>query len=82
MINLNEKSYAKFPEGKQTEFLRTVKANTVLTWKKLAKVLKVDRSMIFFYLDEHSKLPYASFIKLCRIADLSTQKFEHEKINF
>lgn len=81
MINLNEKSYVKFPEGKQTEFLRTVKANTVLTWKKIAKVLKVDRSMIFFYLDEHSKLPYDSFIKLCTAADLSVQKFEYEKIN-
>lgn len=81
MINQNKKLYVKFPENKQTEFLRKVKSRVPLTWIRLAKVLNVGRSMIYFYLSEDSKMPYSSFIKLCQIANLNPHKFDYEIIN-
>jgi hypothetical protein len=81
MINQNKKSYVKFPEGKQSEFLRKVKSRVPLTWIRLAKILNVCRSMIYFYLNEDSKMPYPSFIKLCQMAGLDSHKFEYEIIN-
>jgi DNA-binding transcriptional regulator WhiA len=60
--------YIDFQEGDQTRFLRDVKMRTKLTWRKLADKLKVNRSMIFFYLNEHSKLPESHYKMLCKMA--------------
>lgn len=73
--------YLEFPRGKQTEFLRLVKSNLFLTWIRLAKVLNVNRSMIYFYLSEDSKMPYSSFIKLCQISNLNPNNFEYKEVN-
>lgn len=78
---INNKIYVEFPKGKQTEFLRKVKYNVLLTWINIAKTLNIDRSMVYFYLDEHSRLPYNSFIKLCGIAHLNPAEFNYKTAN-
>ena len=78
---INNKIYVEFPKGKQTEFLRKVKYNLPLTWINIAKALNVDRSMIYFYLDENSRLPYPSFIKLCKMANLNPAEFIYKTTN-
>ena len=78
---INNKLYIEFPKGKQTEFLRRVKYNLSFTWINIAKALNVDRSMVYFYLDENSRLPYHSFIKLCKMANLNPAEFSYNTIN-
>jgi len=69
--------YINFPKNKQTEFLRLIKGKTNYSWKQLAYFLNVNRSMIFFYLNEHSKLPYTHYLKLCNLARIK----ENQRIN-
>ena len=78
---INNKIYVEFTKRKQTEFLRKVKYNVPLTWINMAKALNVDRSMIYFYLDENSRLPYNSFIKLCGMANLNPAEFNYKTVN-
>ena len=78
---INNKIYVEFPKGKQTEFLRKIKYNIPLTWINIARILNVDRSMVYFYLDESSRLSYNSFIKLCKIANLNPVEFSYKTIN-
>jgi hypothetical protein len=72
--------YIKFSKGEQEKFLRKVKINSSLTWIEIAKILKVNRSMIYLYLNESCKLPYISFIKLCKQANLNSDLFQFEII--
>lgn len=62
--------YINLPESQQSSFLRAIKNNTKYTWKQLANSLRVNRSMIYFYLNEHSKLPYNHYVKLCELAKI------------
>ena len=64
--------YTNFPKNKQTLFLRLIKKKTNYSWKKLGHFLNVSRSMIYFYLNEHSKLPYGSYLRLCNLAKIGT----------
>jgi len=77
-INQNKVDYVKFPKGKQTKFLRKVKSNLSLTWIRLAKIMGVGRSMMYFYLNECCKMPYTPFNRLCKLANLNQNKFEFE----
>ena len=79
MIGKNN-TYLKFPKGEQTEFLRLVKSKLSLTWLKIARILNVDRSMIYFYLSEYSKMSYPSYLKLCEISNLDTKRFEYKLV--
>jgi len=62
--------YINFSKNKQSSFLRLIKKKTNYSWKQLAYFLKVNRSMIYFYLNEHSRLPYNHYIKLCELAKI------------
>ena len=54
-----ENVYVRFPQGKQTEFMRVIKYSLSMTWIKIAHMLNVDRSMVYFYLNEvRIKLPH------------------------
>lgn len=63
--------FINFSKNEQSRFMRLVKEKTNLTWKQIAHLLAVDRSMVYFYLNEKSKLPYLSYKKLCKLASLS-----------
>jgi hypothetical protein len=71
--------YVKFQNTQQREFMRLVKKTSELTWIELAKIIGVDRSMIYFYLDESSKMPYKTFLLLLNRFKIEESKF---KINF
>ena len=64
MLFLNSSS------GKQAELLRTLKEKTVLTWKQVSKLLKVNRSMIFLYLNGKCKIPKFRLEILCKTAGI------------
>ena len=66
--------YINFPKNKQTEFLRLIKRKTEKSWEDLASFLEISRSMIFFYLNEHSKLSYQNYIRLCELANLKVEE--------
>lgn len=74
-------TYLQFKKGKQTEFLRLTKSNLSLTWIKVARILNVNRSMIYFYLNEDSMLPYTSYLKLCELSNLNSSEFEYKAVN-
>ena len=76
-----ENVYVCFPHGKQTEFMRAIKSSLPQTWMKLAHMLNIDRSMVYFYLNEQCKMPYSSFIKLCNVSNLKPDKFEYRTFN-
>lgn len=63
-------NYVVFPKGKQTQFLTRVKNKTNKSWEELAQLLKVSRSMIFFYRNEHSKLPQEHYLTLCMLSNI------------
>ena len=62
--------FINFSKHKQASFLRFIKRRTDQTWKQLASLLKVNRSMIYFYANEHSKLPHHQYLRLCQIAKI------------
>lgn len=66
--------YINFTKDEQIEFMQLVKSKTKLTWESLAHSLFISRSMIFFYLDGHSKIPKASYEKLCKLSGLKPVK--------
>lgn len=46
-----------FKKGEQKNFLTKVKENSKLSWDEIASMIGRNRSMIFFYLREESKMP-------------------------
>lgn len=79
---INNKIYVEFPKGKQTEFLRKVKSRVPLTWVNMARILKVNRSMIYFYLNENSRMAHSSYVELCKIANLNLDDCSYKISNF
>ncbi|MFH1916967.1 MAG: LAGLIDADG family homing endonuclease [Nanoarchaeota archaeon] len=75
--------YTTFKKGKQKKFMQMVKKKSEMTWDRLAKKAGISRSMIFFYRNEHSKIPekqYHIFKETsgetlidCEFVDLKTQ---------
>lgn len=66
--------YVKFPKNRQKEFLILIKNKTASSWKQISSLLKVNRSMVYFYLNEHSRLPHESYKKLCHLAKIKRKK--------
>lgn len=63
----------------QISLLKQAKTKKNCSWQALAKILGVNRSMIFLYLSG-SRLPLVSFLKLCKLADIRPDKFSFNKI--
>ena len=72
--------YIEFLKGKQNAFLRHIKEKSKISWEKLAKKLGISRSMVYFYLNESSKMPYSNYIEFCRIAGINQNKFNKKII--
>ena len=68
--------YLLFKKGEQTNFLREVKSKLNITWLTLSNFLGIDRSMIYHYLSEHSKIPLDSYKSLCKLAKVDTKSME------
>jgi len=65
--------YLNLEKNQQNLFLKQIKTKIACPWKQIAKILNVDRSMVYFYLNEHSKLPYESYDKLCSLAKINPE---------
>ena len=68
--------YLNFPKNQQTLFLKSIKSKTKYSWRRLAGVLNVNRSMLYFYLNESSKLSLDRYIKLCDLAKIRPKNIE------
>lgn len=62
--------------GEQTAILREIKKHSDITWDKIAEVLCVNRSMVFRYLRESSRIKFSNLIKLCDYMDFSTDRLD------
>ena len=69
--------YVNFDKCQQARFMRECKLHLSLSWEKIAKLLQVNRSMIFQYLNETSMLPKRSFLKLSKIGNVSPTKYSY-----
>lgn len=72
--------YVKFEKGDQTRFLRIVKEKNFTSWNDLATFLGVNRSMVFLYLSEKSRLPFLSFNKLAEVSGLDVGNFSYNVV--
>lgn len=61
--------------------MQLVKQRSNLTWKNIANNVGINRSMIFFYLDGHSKISLDNYRRLCLIAQLRPEKIDLVEIN-
>jgi len=77
---MNEKLFLDLENNEQKEILMKLKRKLDLTWKNIADLLNVNRSMVFFYLNEKCKLPYKSFLVLCKAAEIDPKDFEIRKL--
>jgi DNA-binding CsgD family transcriptional regulator len=62
--------YIDFNMNKQKEFMRLVKFKSNYTWKEIARYLKINRSMVYFYLGGHSKISLKNYNMLCALAKI------------
>jgi cyanate lyase len=53
---MTKQLYLEIGKGQQTKILKKIKEKSDLTWEEIAKILKVNKRMIFFYLNEQSHL--------------------------
>ena len=73
-------NHVRIPVKEQRHLLTKAKENGGFTWIALAKHLKVNRSMVFLYLSG-SKMTRASFLKLCKLAEIQPKQIEHKVVN-
>lgn len=59
------------PKGEQRKFLRSTKTSLDVTWQDLAKSLNVSRSMVYFYANKHSRIPFDKYKLLCELRGVS-----------
>lgn len=60
--------YLKFPESIRRDLFTKTKEKLNCTWLKLAKILKINRSMLFFYISGRYRIPYNILIKLEKLS--------------
>ncbi len=73
MPPLRDTHYVDFKKGQGSKFLRLVKKKNFSSWERMAYFLDINRSMLFLYLREKSRLPYSSFKKLIRVSNIHPQ---------
>ena len=74
--------YLQFKKGYQSSFLKLVKKSRFNSWDSMAKFLGVNRSMIFFYLSESSKIPLSSVKKLIKISNINPKESSFEIVPY
>ena len=72
---MGKELFLEIGNGTQSLILRRIKENSGMTWCKIAKIMKVDRSMVFQYLGETSRLPFYRLTKLCKETGYDRRKF-------
>ena len=88
---MTSQAYLEIGTGQQTQVLKRIKEHSGLSWNNLAKILKIKKRMLFFYLKEESRLPKYRLLELVKqtnfdleeIGKMSTiemANFEQKKI--
>ncbi|MBS3147551.1 hypothetical protein J4219_01560 [Candidatus Woesearchaeota archaeon] len=67
--------YLVLKPGELRGFLQNSKKKLTFTWDEFARFLGVNRSMIFFYLQEKSKFPLSHYEFICKKLNVSPIKF-------
>ncbi|PLW80733.1 hypothetical protein C0585_01145 [Candidatus Woesearchaeota archaeon] len=62
--------YINFSKSEQLEFMTKIKQEINESWDSIAKKLEINRSMIFFYRNGHSKISQINYEKLCKLANI------------
>lgn len=65
--------------GNQRRILQNLKEKSGLSWPQIAKELQVNRSMIFFYLNEKCKIPKTRLERFCNLAG---EQLESQNLSF
>lgn len=73
--------FLKAKKGEQARLLRELKEKTGLNWKKVARKMKVSRSMVFLYLNEKCKVPKFRLELLCSPAKSKLKNYNLDFIN-
>jgi len=72
--------FLDFAKGGQRKFLLRLKKEAGVTWREMSRIFEVNRSMVFFYLDESSKLPYKRVLLLRKKKGISLAGYNLKKI--
>lgn len=67
--------FLDLPEGEQKKILKELKETFGITWDEIAELLEVNRSMVFQYLREKSRLPIKRLLFICRKKKLPFSKY-------
>lgn len=67
--------YLQKGTGKQRTILKTIKQTSNLNWKQITKILEVNRSMLFKYLNEDHSMPLKRLEKLCKATKIDITNF-------
>ncbi len=85
--------YINFDKIEQNSFMKLVKEKSKLKWKEISNFLSVSKSMVYFYLNGHSKISLDKYHKLCNLANVKpvvedyieiknkTEKIKKPKLN-
>jgi len=68
--------YIELEPKDRTALLHKAKRKLDGTWEDLAKFLNINRSMIFFYLSGHSRIPSDKFIKLQELTKMKIIEYK------
>ncbi len=82
MKNHYDNYYLQFRGGYQKNFLKAVKQSHFNSWESVATFLGINRSMVFLYLSESSKLPLSSFKKLVEVSNINPKESSFEIVPY
>lgn len=70
-----EELFLNLCNGQQKKLLSYFKNKMKITWVEMAKILRVNRSMIFFYCNDSCKMPLNKIRKLCFVSNDNIENF-------
>lgn len=66
--------------GEQRKILVGFKRTLKIPWVKMAQLLGVSKSMLFFYCNDSCKMPFRQIEKLCKITNSNIAQFQQLKL--
>ena len=87
---MEDQLYLEIGFGEQANILKYIKKHSDLNWSEIAQSLGVKKRMVFFYLEEKSRLPMYRLMRLCeqtgfdlsglKLNTISMKNFEQKPI--
>ena len=73
--------FLDLPKGKQNELLLYFKNMLGVTWIKIAELLKINKSMVYFYRNDVCRMPVSHIEKLCSLVNIEIAKLQINTIS-